>query len=405
MPGGGDAVSLVLLVVGLPILCSVMPWWEFAGETALGVDLGTTFSVASVCQGGKMEAVVVDRDVPLVPSAVSFVKGFGKKDVAVGWRALDDQLEAPDEVVALAKRYIGRKYDDGIVGEEAAEVHYAVVEGAKGFAAAEIKERLVAPEEVGGHILRTLKAAAEASVGYWKSLLGFKFYTATVTVPVSFDGFQRAATHAAGKAAGFSMIRLIEEPVAAAMAYNLHDGEECDVIVYDMGGGTLDVALLRLQRDSNTFLIVDTAGDPKLGGSDFDRCVLHHIEARLNVAAAELSKKQRALLLRTAEQAKIALSDSDSTPVRTPWGDLTLTLDDLSRECKVLVDRALDPVLELLDVSLVPEEQLQVVLAGGSSRLRPVRNKLIERFGEERVHFDLDPDLAISLGASKAYGC
>ncbi|KAJ9449480.1 Heat shock protein 70 1 [Diplonema papillatum] len=396
--------SVFILVVIGPIALQVLPWWEFASETQLGIDLGTTFSVASTCNGGVPTAVIVDDNTPLVPSIVSYFGG----DVRVGFPAHTVQLEHPEAVVTSAKRFIGKKVTDESVQEEARELPFQIVEGRRGEAGVVVEgvNGVVMPEDVGGAVLKKLKAKAEASAGYWKHLMGFKFYTATITVPVSFGGPERAATHRAALLAGFSMVRLIEEPVAAAIAYGLQNRERCDVLVYDMGGGTLDVALLRLQEDTRTFLLLATTGDSHLGGSDFDRCLVHHLADKHDINLSQLSAHDRAVFTDTVEHAKRNLSIHESVTFTAPWGDaVTISNSDISTKCKDLVDRSIVPIDDILQVSLVPESGLEVVLAGGSSRLLAIRRLLKDRFGADRVHSSLDADLAISLGASRAYGC
>eukprot|EP01061_Rhynchopus_euleeides_P020935 TRINITY_DN34000_c0_g1_i2.p1 TRINITY_DN34000_c0_g1~~TRINITY_DN34000_c0_g1_i2.p1 ORF type:complete len:430 (+),score=161.57 TRINITY_DN34000_c0_g1_i2:59-1291(+) len=410
MPSVGDVGCLAVVgFVLLPVVCSLLPWWEFTGETTLGIDLGTTYSVGSVCMSGSAHAVTVDRNTSLVPSMVAFHDG-----VWVGVEAEDMVVDYPEEVVYVAKRFIGRKFDDPSVQAELPEVPFKVQAGKDGFAEFRIGARTVTPEEVGASILRRVKDRAEKDTGFWKSLLGFKFFTATVSVPVSFDGMQRAATHRAGKLAGFSMIRLIEEPVAAATAFNaVNVRKYTDIIVYDMGGGTLDVALLRLQPDTNTFSIISTSGDAKLGGSDFDRCLVSFVVRKgAGVAPGDdaallhdMDPHVRAQLVKTVEAAKRRLSSQKEAPFSTPWGEMSLTNGDLENACKSLIDRAMAPVNDVMETFFANEDDLQVVLAGGSSRLGPIRDLLKARFGADHVHSELNADLAISLGASQAYSC
>eukprot|EP00754_Rhynchopus_humris_P041523 Rhum_TRINITY_DN25081_c0_g2::Rhum_TRINITY_DN25081_c0_g2_i1::g.181123::m.181123/K03283/HSPA1s; heat shock 70kDa protein 1/2/6/8 len=404
MPSSGDAVGLICFVALLSIVVTHLPWYQFSGEVVLGIDLGTTYSVASMCRNQTPEAVVVDRGVTTVPSMVSYHTGADRP--VVGMDAEDLQVEYPAEVILVAKRFIGRLFTDPAVQEEAADVAFAVVEGPKGLAAFEVNGQVILPEDVAAAILSKLKKKAEQAAGYWKHKLGFQFYTATVSVPVSFDGHQRAATHRAGKQAGFSMIRLVEEPVAAATAYRLFaaDSTVSDILVYDMGGGTLDVALLRLQRDTNSFLIISTAGDPKLGGSDFDRCLTASVVPE-GKTLSSLEPRDAAALVKAVEHGKRLLSSQGEAQIDTPWGAATISNDILKKSCKHLIDKALVPIDDVLQTSLAREEELHIVLAGGSSRLTPIREILQRRFGEDHVHDNLDADLAISLGASQAYGC
>ena len=346
MPSPADVGYLmVIVVVILPTLCSFVPWWEFTGEITLGIDLGTTYSVGSICMSGRPEAVRVARNESLVPSMVS----YHAAPPGVGLEAEDLLVDYPLEVLYAAKRFIGRKYDDPEVQLEIPEVPFKVHAGKDGEALFTVNGVTISPEDVGSQILLRVKQSAEKSVGYWKSFLGFKFFTATVSVPVSFDGLQRAATHRAGKLAGFSMIRLIEEPVAAATAYaTLSPTKFSDVIVYDMGGGTLDVALLTLQDDSGSFSIVSTSGDARLGGSDFDRCLLNYVVAqhlgegknsKAEIAAFlhDMDSHERARLTKTVEVAKRKLSSEPSTQFTTLWGEVSWTNGDLKEVCTHLM--------------------------------------------------------------------
>eukprot|EP01060_Flectonema_neradi_P040509 TRINITY_DN924_c1_g2_i2.p1 TRINITY_DN924_c1_g2~~TRINITY_DN924_c1_g2_i2.p1 ORF type:complete len:422 (+),score=86.97 TRINITY_DN924_c1_g2_i2:59-1267(+) len=402
MAGGEVGVSIVFIIVMLPIIASFIPWWQFAGETTLGIDLGTTYSVASICTDRVSRSVVIDHNTPLVPSIVSYT-GSGN----VGVDAIPEQMHYPLKVVSHAKRLIGREYNDANTQKEANEVPYRVVSN-NGQAAIEIPDKgVVMPEDVSAEVLRKLKKKAEKDVGYWKSLFGFQFYTATISVPVMFDGPQRAATHRAAAKAGFSMVRLIEEPVAAAIAYNLNSNTSStmDVLVYDMGGGTLDVALLRLQKKTRTFLLITTAGDARLGGSDFDRALGTFVAANFSSSMTDLQSDVRTQFLNTIEEAKRNLSSSEWTEFDTPWGRSKLLQSDIKIACATLLGAAMEPVDDVLEMSFVPNDRLQIVLAGGSSRLVAVRDLLKQKFPGTKLHDTLDADLAISLGAAKAYDC
>eukprot|EP01065_Artemidia_motanka_P028258 TRINITY_DN33533_c0_g1_i1.p1 TRINITY_DN33533_c0_g1~~TRINITY_DN33533_c0_g1_i1.p1 ORF type:complete len:428 (+),score=179.32 TRINITY_DN33533_c0_g1_i1:59-1285(+) len=400
--------SLVLFVLVAPILASWLPWWEFQGELQLGIDLGTTYSVACVCRSGNASAVVVDNDVPLVPSTAAYLPGSSAP--LVGWPAADHRLTDPSNVVYAMKRIIGRLIDDPAVQEESKAVPYEITEEPRtGRAAVSLPSRpgqLVTPEEVGGEVLRKLKEAAERASGRWRYLFGFRFHTATITVPITFEGPQKERTQKAARLAGFKMVRLIEEPVAAAAAYGLDQSdEEKHVLVYDMGGGTLDVALLRLQVDTRTFLVMATSGDSRLGGEDFDRALAASV-LKQHPPPSAVTATDHARLLRAVEAAKRQLSQSESATVALPWGgEAPLTRDDIESSCSELLSRALDPVHEVLSQGLVVEGEVDIVLAGGSSRLTAIRQRLEKRFGADRIHASLDADLAIALGASKAFGC
>ena len=402
MSAGEIGVTVALAAVFGPLVISCIPWWHFAGETTLGIDLGTTYSVASICSDQQSRSVIIDEETPLVPSVVSYT-GSGK----VGIEAVLEQMNYPLKVLSHTKRLIGRKFDDENTQKEAAEVPYHVI-SKDGNAAIDIPDNgIIMPEDVAAEVLRKLKKKAEKATGFWKSLFGFQFYTATISVPVMFDGEQRAATHRAATKAGFSMIRLIEEPVAAAIAYNLNSNitSTLDVLVYDMGGGTLDVALLRLQKRTKTFLLIATSGDARLGGSDFDRSLATYVAANYSASMGELTSEVRTQFLRTIEEVKRNLSSIESVEFNTPWGVSKLLQTDIPIACKSFLEVAMDPVDDVLDMSLVPKDRLQIVLAGGSSRLLVIRELLLKKFPGTKLHDSLDADLAISLGAAKAYDC
>jgi molecular chaperone DnaK (HSP70) len=211
---------------------------------------------------------------PTVPSVVSY-DAPPDGGTVVGAAAAALRASRPRHTVHDAKRLIGRAADDALVLAEAVHLPYAVVPDARGAAAVAVPgvELPVAPEAVAAVLLRHLKAAAERARPL-PAALGFRFGSATISVPVAFAPAQRAATLRAGKAAGFRLVRLLDEPVAAAIAYGLADASrERTVLVYDMGGGTLDVAVLRLELSSRTFMVLATAGDAHLGGEDFDRAL------------------------------------------------------------------------------------------------------------------------------------
>ncbi len=275
---------------------------QLVSETAVGIDLGTTFSVVAVCRGGKVSVIEARArrarariptvagvlrlalhaagaapqvdGAPTTPSVVSY-DAPGGGETLVGAAAAALRASRPRHTVHDAKRLIGRAADDALVAAEAAHLPYAVVPDASGAAAVAVPGRAlpVSPAAVATALLRHLKAAAERARPL-HAALGFRFGSATISVPVAFGAAQRAATLAAGRAAGFRIVRLLDEPVAAALAYGLTDTHrERTVLVYDMGGGTLDVAVLRLELASRTFLVMGTSGDPHLGGEDFDRAL------------------------------------------------------------------------------------------------------------------------------------
>ena len=317
-----SSVSLGLVLAGVVCLAAVaVGSFGLTTEATLGIDLGTTFSVAATCERGVVTVVRVPggsgTHAQTMPSVVYFPER-AREAAVVGADAARRRDTHPTRVVYDAKRLIGRRVDDPAVAEESKHLPFAVVAGDGGFAAIQLGEAdddtsagrhsaknssTIAPEAVGAAILARLKAAAETAGdggarSFAKRLLGFRFRTVTVSVPVNFSNEQKAATLRAARTAGFAVARLLEEPVAAAVAHDAllkknaaekkkktqreRDDGGALVLVYDLGGGTLDVAVLRSEPSSGTFLGMGSAGDDRLGGEDFDRALLQWAREKLS---------------------------------------------------------------------------------------------------------------------------
>ena len=317
-----SSVSLGLVLAGVVCLAAVaVGSFGLTTEATLGIDLGTTFSVAATCERGVVTVVRVPggsgTHAQTMPSVVYFPER-AREAAVVGADAAMRRDTHPTRVVYDAKRLIGRRVDDPAVAEESKHLPFAVVAGDGGFAAIQLGEAddfnpagrhfaktssTIAPEAVGAAILARLKAAAETAGdggarSFAKRLLGFRFRTVTVSVPVNFSNEQKAATLRAARTAGFAVARLLEEPVAAAVAHDAllkknaaekkkktkreRDDGGALVLVYDLGGGTLDVAVLRSEPSSGTFLVMGSAGDDRLGGEDFDRALLQWAREKLS---------------------------------------------------------------------------------------------------------------------------
>lgn len=511
-PHSTSSTSIGLVLAGVACLAAVaVGSFGLTTEATLGIDLGTTFSVAATCERGIVTVVRVPggsgtRDAETMPSVVYFPERAAEAAV-VGADAAMRRATHPRRVVYDAKRIIGKRVDDPAVAEETKHLPFAVVDNGDGFAAIEMSTnehepksrhtnhtntRLIAPEEVGAMILERLKRVAErgdgGAVSVWKSRLGFRFRTVTVSVPVNFSKEQKAATLRAARSAGFTVARLLEEPVAAAVAHGLLEKNEKDarkekrdendggklVLVYDMGGGTLDVAVLRSEKSSGTFLVMGSAGDERLGGEDFDRALLDRwLLKRLETDPTTRSEpiffpndaglRERAL--REMERAKRFLVDQSSavrvsvTFMREPLGKnavgattkkrlvvadvktllsedeesdadsydsdesdeqkslakkkttLTLSLADFESACSALLDKATAPVYAALRNAggVGVKEITDVVMVGGSSRLKSVQTRLAAVFGEDRVkrggENGPDPETAVAVGAARSYAC
>lgn len=408
----GSGLGGVLLVVTSVVAALAVVVPEIVGEVTVGVDLGTTFSVAAVCAAGAVEVVpVAGRNT--TPSVVLYGSLSSAQPVVVGEPAALQRAARAGDVVFDAKRLIGRAWEDPGVGAEAAHLPFGVEQwdgpgGGVGIRVRSRPDALLRPEDVGAEVVRLLKRAAEAHRS-WAQRLGFRFGTVTISVPVAFDDRQRAATARAGELAGFRLVRILEEPVAAALAYGLeHADRERTVMVYDMGGGTLDVALMTLDMRSRKFLVVATAGDPHLGGEDFDRALLARVEQRLGPERAPKAADEREALLRAVEAAKRALSVGDAATVEVPdgGGGVRLTREELEEVCGDLLARAEEPVGRALwEAGMGLDAVDDVVMVGGSSRLVAVQQRVQALFAGRPLHVALDPDTAIAVGAARAFGC
>ena len=375
------------------------------------------------------------------PSVVSY-DAPPRGATVVGAAAAALRAVRPQHTVHDAKRLIGRTADDPVVLAEAAHLPFAVVPDARGFAAVALPHAgggapppPVTPEAVGAALLRHLKAAAERSKPL-RHALGFRFGSATISVPVAFSTRQRAATLAAGRAAGFRLVRLLDEPVAAALAYGLTRADkERTVLVYDMGGGTLDVAILRLELASRTFLVMAAAGDPHLGGEDFDRALavrqprcgavrwlrtstadVFFLVPSTQAWAREAAPDRvgdpadggaAAALLVACEAAKRALGTGAAAALALPrGGELTLTRAAADAAVTPLLERALQPGdAALREAGLGADDVDDVVLVGGATRLQALRERVGEAFHGRALHTEVDPDTAIAVGAARAYNC
>ncbi|MBL8843398.1 MAG: Fe-S cluster assembly protein IscX [Planctomycetes bacterium] len=360
-------------------------------EPIVGIDLGTTNSLVAFF--GK-EGPQVVRDAagdPIVPSVVSFVDGR----VVVGRAARALAIERPRATVWSIKRLMGRSLADLAPAERAA-LPYEVVAGERGLAKVRIDGQEHAPEELSARILQELKRRAEAA-------LGRTVGKAVITVPAYFDDAQRQATRLAGKLAGLEVVRIVNEPTAAALAYGLDRTKEGSIVVYDLGGGTFDVSVLEI-RDG-IFRVRATAGDTQLGGDDFDRKLVDRLLAKLPAGVAPDASLLQAAKL-AAEQAKIELSNAASVAWGVADDRRGLALEDvLTRaEFEALIAPEVERTLAccrraLADAELAARDVRAVVLVGGSTRVPLVRARVEQQFGR-KPYSGIDPDLVVALGAA-----
>jgi Fe-S protein assembly chaperone HscA len=366
----------------------------------IGIDLGTTNSlVAYVDSASGLPRVIPDaEDRPLLPSVV----GFTPDGIVVGDGARRQLARRPADTVYSVKRLMGRGYDD--VKDELAYFPFQVAP-AEGTVKLRVGGREVTPPEVSAVILKALKDRAER-------YFGEAVDKAVITVPAYFNDAQRQATRDAGRIAGLEVVRIVNEPTAASLAYGLHRLQEGVIAVYDLGGGTFDISILRVK--DGVFEVLATNGDTHLGGDDFDRVLqlwlLEDIQARHHVAldreCIDIARDPELMqeLRLAAEAAKIRLSAEERTVLTLPLPVVTyrreLTRAELERLIEPLVARTLGPCRRALaDAGLTAADVDEVVLVGGSTRVPLVRRRVQELFGKT-PHSRLDPDQVVALGAA-----
>ncbi len=351
---------------------------------AVGIDLGTTNSLVATVRSAVPLVLSDEQGRALVPSVVHY-GAFG--GVLVGHEAQAMAASDPLNTIASAKRLIGRRLAD----VQQAMLPYALQALSDTAVGVSTRQGVKSPVEVGTQVLRALRERAESALG--GALVG-----AVITVPAYFDDAQRQATKDAAQQAGLHVLRLLNEPTAAAGAYGLDKGSEGTFVVYDLGGGTFDVSVLRLQR--GVFEVIATNGDAMLGGDDFDHRLAEHFMAATGGWTSETGA-----LLAAARKAKEALSDQESVEMRCVRADgseavLTLTRAAFDELTRALVERTLSPVKRALrDSKLRPQDVDGVVMVGGSTRLLQVRAEIEKLFGKPPLT-DIDPDQAVALGAA-----
>jgi len=373
------------------------------GEKIIGIDLGTTNSVVALMEGSEVKVIPNAEGNRLTPSVVAFTD---RGETLVGEPARRQAVTNPHRTVYSIKRFMGPRHNE--VEAEEKIVPYKIVGKATDYVQVEIDGKAHTPQEISAKTLRKLKEAAE-------SYLGHKVNKAVITVPAYFNDAQRQATKDAGQIAGLEVARIINEPTAAAMAYGLDKKGSEKIVVFDLGGGTFDVSVLRVDEEEGhkVFEVVSTSGDTHLGGDDFDQRLINHVaDVFQRENGIDLRKDVMALqrLLEACEKAKKELSSVPQTDINLPFItadasgpkhlQISITrskfeelIDDLIERCRGPVNRALK------DAKFTPRDIDEVVLVGGSTRVPKVQAMVREVFGKE-PHKGVNPDEVVAVGAA-----
>ena len=364
----------------------------------IGIDLGTTNSVVAVMQGGEPVVIPNQEGGRTTPSVVAITK-TGER--LVGQVAKRQAVTNPENTIFSIKRFMGRRYDE--VGEESKRVPYKVIRGPHDDARVEISGKAYSPPEISAMILQKLKSAAE-------DFLGEKVTKAVITVPAYFNDAQRQATKDAGKLAGLEVLRLVNEPTAAALAYGLHEKQRGKVAVYDLGGGTFDISVLKLisTSEGDIYQVLSTNGDTHLGGDDIDNLLQAFVHEQILQTDkidfsphGELAQELRKELIAV----KHKLSEVDSVTLRFPLPNGKIFVHEFTRGAlealiRPVVDRTMLPVKQALaDAHLKPTEMDEVVLVGGTTRT-PLIRRTVQEYFDRRPHTELNPDEVVALGAA-----
>jgi molecular chaperone DnaK len=369
------------------------------GEKIIGIDLGTTNSVVAVMEGKEPKVIANKEGNRLTPSVVAF---NDKGETLVGDIARRQAVTNPKRTIYSIKRFMGRRHNE--VGGEEKMVPYEVVGGPEDYVKVRAGDKEFTPPEVSAKVLRSLKESAEA-------YLGHKVNKAVITVPAYFNDAQRQATKDAGQIAGLEVMRIINEPTAAALAYGLDKKTQETIVVFDLGGGTFDVSVLEVA--DGVFRVISTNGDTHLGGDDFDKTLIDHVADQFKKEQGiDLRKDTMALqrLQEACEKAKKELSSAQSSDINLPFItadasgpkhlQITITRAEFEQMCDPLVERCRGPVVQALkDAKLDPKQIDEVVLVGGSTRMPKVQELVRKLFGKES-HKGVNPDEVVALGAA-----
>ena len=367
----------------------------------IGIDLGTTNSCVAVMEAGEPKVLENTEGARTTPSIVAISKNGERY---VGQVAKRQAVTNPDNTIFSIKRLMGRKYDDPEVEKDKKLLPYKIVKASNGDAHVQMGGKTYSPPEISAMILQKLKTDAEAK-------LGEKVTQAVITVPAYFNDSQRQATKDAGKIAGLEVLRIINEPTAASLAYGLDKKQDATVAVYDLGGGTFDISILELGE--GTFQVKSTNGDTHLGGDDFDQRIVDWLVNEFKKdQGIDLKQDKMALqrLKEAAEKAKCELSTTQQTEINLPFItadasgpkhlNMTLTRAKLEQLVGDLVDKTEEPCKQALaDAGLKPSDINEVILVGGQTRMPAVVEKVKKVFGKE-PHKGVNPDEVVAIGAA-----
>ena len=365
----------------------------------IGIDLGTTNSCVAVMDGGKPKVIENAEGARTTPSIVAFAKD-GER--LIGQPAKRQAVTNPESTIYAVKRLIGRRFDDPLTKKDMDLVPYSIVKGKTGDAWVKAGGEEYSPSQISAFTLQKMKETAEA-------YLGETVTQAVITVPAYFNDAQRQATKDAGQIAGLEVLRIINEPTAAALAYGMDKDENKTIAVYDLGGGTFDISILEV--GDGVFEVKSTNGDTFLGGEDFDSKLVEFLAADFQKAEGiDLTKDKLALqrLKEAAEKAKIELSSTQTTEVNLPFITAdqngpkhlvkTITRADLEKLVDDLIKRTLEPCKKALaDAGLKADAIDEVVMVGGMTRMPKVRDVVKAFFGKE-PHKGVNPDEVVAIG-------
>jgi molecular chaperone DnaK len=371
----------------------------------IGIDLGTTNSCVAVMEGGKPKVIENAEGARTTPSVVAFTKD-GER--LIGQPAKRQAVTNPDNTIFAVKRLIGRRFDDPITKKDTELVPYKIVKGPNGDAWVQAGGKDYSPSQISAFILQKMKETAEA-------YLGETVTQAVITVPAYFNDAQRQATKDAGQIAGLEVLRIINEPTAAALAYGLEKEEGKTIAVYDLGGGTFDVSILEI--GDGVFEVKSTNGDTFLGGEDFDAAIVNWLADKFKEKEGIDLRSDRLALQRlkeAAEKAKIELSSAQTTEINQPFITarmeggattplhlvVTLSRAELEKLVAPLIDRTKEPMKKALkDAGIEAKDIADVVLVGGQTRMPRVREVVKEFFGMD-PHVGVNPDEVVAMGAA-----